>query len=274
LIIDRSHGSWIVLSVAGSVAALCVYVWLDRSTPGGVTGGSLPGLLYAVAGSALMIFAGLLAAHRKLLRWAWVPRRSWWLKGHIWLGLLSFVFIFCHARLGWGGVFERILWMVFGLVLITGVIGVVLQHVLPRRLLTTLSAETPYEQIPHACRLLRRQADALATRIAGESAPGSSFHRFYEDKVRPFLSETYHRSSRLARAAQAGMEFAWAYAAPGLSAAREDLQRLQLLCDERRQLGEQQRLHHWLHVWLILHVPLSLALLILGVTHALVTLYY
>ena len=43
---------------------------------------------------------------------------------------------------------------------------------------------------------------------------------------------------------------------------------------ERRRLAEQERLHGWLHGWLLLHIPLSAALLVLGVAHAVTALYY
>jgi hypothetical protein len=34
------------------------------------------------------------------------------------------------------------------------------------------------------------------------------------------------------------------------------------------------RMHHWLHWWLLVHVPLSLALLIITFWHAYVTVIY
>ena len=49
---------------------------------------------------------------------------------------------------------------------------------------------------------------------------------------------------------------------------------LEATCDERRQLRDQKRLHHWLHGWLLLHIPLSLALLLLGTAHAVIALRY
>ena len=46
------------------------------------------------------------------------------------------------------------------------------------------------------------------------------------------------------------------------------------ICDERRQLADQKRLHHVLHGWLLVHVPLSMALLLLGAVHAVIALRY
>ena len=40
------------------------------------------------------------------------------------------------------------------------------------------------------------------------------------------------------------------------------------LCEQRRQLDRQRRMHLWLHAWLLVHVPLSAALLVLMFAHA------
>ncbi len=49
---------------------------------------------------------------------------------------------------------------------------------------------------------------------------------------------------------------------------------LESICEEQRQLNLQTRLYHWLHAWLLVHVPLSIALLVLGGVHAVVALRY
>jgi hypothetical protein len=97
---------------------------------------------------------------------------------------------------------------------------------------------------------------------------------FYESQVLPFLSGPYRRSALLAKPLQAENAFARLKMLPGLAEVKGQIEELERLCEERRQLAEQQRLHHVLHGWLLLHVPLSVALLVLGVAHALVSLYY
>ena len=49
---------------------------------------------------------------------------------------------------------------------------------------------------------------------------------------------------------------------------------LEELCDHRRQLNVQQRLHFWLHNWLLFHLPLSAALMILLAAHVVFALLY
>lgn len=56
--------------------------------------------------------------------------------------------------------------------------------------------------------------------------------------------------------------------------AHDILKDLEDLCEERRQLLIQRRLHLWLHGWLLVHVPLSFALLVLTAVHAVFSLRY
>jgi hypothetical protein len=49
---------------------------------------------------------------------------------------------------------------------------------------------------------------------------------------------------------------------------------LEQSCDERRQLAQQERLFRWLHGWLKVHIPCSVALLVFTVVHVITALYY
>ena len=103
-----------------------------------------------------------------------------------------------------------------------------------------------------------------------ESAP---LRRFYLNEMHPFLERPKLRGQRLNEMAKASSAFA------GLrtllpAAAHASLGDLEDICDEARQLTRQERLHHWLHGWLLLHIPLSLALIFLGAVHAVMALRY
>ena len=52
----------------------------------------------------------------------------------------------------------------------------------------------------------------------------------------------------------------------------EVLEHLAGFCEERRQFAVQKRLHRWMHWWLILHIPPSIALIVLFVAHVVVSL--
>ena len=49
---------------------------------------------------------------------------------------------------------------------------------------------------------------------------------------------------------------------------------LENICEEEQQLSRQIRIYRWLHGWLLVHVPLSIALLVLGAVHAVMALRY
>jgi hypothetical protein len=103
-----------------------------------------------------------------------------------------------------------------------------------------------------------------------ESAP---LRRFFLQEMRPFLEHPRKRGQRLADAAKTGGAFS------GLltllpAAAHATLTDLEDICDEARQLTRQESLHRWLHGWLLLHIPLSLALILLGAIHAVMALRY
>lgn len=273
-------------------SALGLYLGLARWSPGGLPGGSTVGQWYGIVGTGLMVYAGLLAAHRKVPRWWWMGARKTWLKGHIWLGLLSAVFLLCHSGFHWGGPLELLLWLSVIGVLATGMFGLLLQQLLPRLLTLRVPSEAPYEQIPHMVQVMRRKADVLVDEVCGPFNPQApnvestqavmklvedsrnQLRMFYERDARPFLSMSPPRRSPLASPLQAEARFAKIGSLAGLADVKDQLSQLQALCDERRQLAEQERIHFWLHAWLVVHVPLSAALLVLVVAHVLSALYW
>src|SRR5262245_21493931 len=159
LILDSGHKRWLIATSVAAVGAVALYLCLGRDAPDGLSGGSQVGLLYGLAGGALILFAWLLTALRHVPSWWWIGSRAAWLKGHIWLGLLSGVLILCHSGGRFGGPFEQILYLVFALTILTGVSGLALQQVLPRLLTERVPVEVPYEQIPQICAKLCAAAD-------------------------------------------------------------------------------------------------------------------
>jgi hypothetical protein len=103
-----------------------------------------------------------------------------------------------------------------------------------------------------------------------ESRPLRSF---YLNEMRPFLERPKQRGWHLADAAKANNAFTGVRTLLP-AAAHAALMDLEDICDEARQLTRQERLHHWLHGWLLLHIPLSLALILLGAVHAVMALRY
>jgi hypothetical protein len=290
LLIDSTHKWWFLIFAVGAVGAPILYAILGRHDPDGLTGGSTVGLWYGVAGSALILFAGLLSVVHKFPRKRFPFRRQWWLRGHIWFGLLSVIVILCHSNYRFGGPLEQALWVAFALTILTGIVGLLLQAFLPHWITARVPCEMPYEQIPFVCGLMRGQADALIDSLCGtvdgqnSSSEGGSpklgstakarLRLIYEADVRPFLVAQPVQPPRVADPVRAEEVFAEMDGLPGIEAVHEDLAKLKAFCHERRLLAEQERLYRWLHGWLVVHVPLSVALIVLAVIHVWTALRY
>jgi len=97
----------------------------------------------------------------------------------------------------------------------------------------------------------------------------------YLQEIRPFLHAVPAASARKLFATREVLAAYFEFLRKALPVATHPVVHdLQDICEERRQLILQRRLHHWLHGWLYLHVPLSMAFLILTLVHAVVSLRY
>jgi hypothetical protein len=304
VIIDRSHRSWfigsLILLVLGGLAYI-PYVFLSVA---GVSGGSIGGLIYAGVGSAMMIFAGLLGARKKHRIWR-VGRATWWMRGHLWIGFLSFPFILFHAgfRLG-NGALTRVLMALFLVVFISGLLGAFLQHFIPKVMTDQVPMETVYGQIDRVLDQLVTEAALIVSDIgaaieheiereeAAEElvhAPGKAKNTalaaladnrvskkvtaFFESQMKPYLISRHSRQHWLGDPVQASVAFRQlkVLVPEALWPKFDDLASI---CEEKRELERQRRLHKFLHGWLLFHIPASYALLLLGAVHAVVALRY
>lgn len=310
MIIDASHRRWIIACLAILAVATVGYVAYARSTIDGPKAGSWPGLAFGIAGLALMLYAGLLGIRRKFPTWR-LGRGSTWMKGHLWLGLLSFPLVWFHAGFHLGGPLTLVMMGLFVLVVLSGIFGIVVQQFLPRMMTAQVPYETVYEQIDSVVAQLAADAATVVSSVCGtpptavpqvagaqrgggglpagqfsprptprpvvrtaELAPGGSLlQEVYASDIRPFLQPVMPRDGRLGTPARASVLFQslrTSLAQPFHEAVND----LEEICQERRQLALQKRLHHCLHGWLLVHVPLSAALLVLSVVHAVVALRY
>lgn len=281
MLIDAKHKPWAIAVALLTAAGAAVYVPYHLLSLNGPSGGSWVGLSFGIAAFALMAFAGLLGARRKFpaLR---LGRPEMWMRAHLWLGLLLVPLVFFHAGFRFGGTMTVVLLVLLILVTLSGVLGLVLQQILPRIMTLRVPMETIYGQIDHVLEQLLTSAEIQVTALVGAlgyAPPGqpltegsAPLKKFYLEQIRPFLEEGRH-ASPLASAAQSTMAFTTVRALlpPALHPPLKDLE---LKCEERRQLAAQVRLHHWLHGWLLVHVPLSYALLLLSAVHAVQSLRY
>jgi hypothetical protein len=307
VLIDRTHKRWAVASAAImglSVASYGLYRALAVSPP---SGGSVPGLVYGSLGSALMLFAGALGARRRVPTWR-IGRATTWMRGHLWLGFISFPLILLHSGFSLGaGSLTRTLMVLFILVFVSGLFGAAMQVYVPKVMTERVPLETVYDQIGHIREQLAQEAltivDDICAVLDGDLSRAAPLNRAaaasagtmigftvgaslsadprlsatvrecYVSQLAPYLVSAGGKGHVLSNPVVAsGIFHELTILVPERLAA--NVGELQSICEEKRQLDKQRTLHHILHGWLIVHVPLSYALLILGGIHALVALRY
>ncbi|HEV2057617.1 MAG TPA: hypothetical protein VGV06_20990 [Methylomirabilota bacterium] len=310
MLLDTGHRRWIVAFLVLSSVGAVVFVPYARTATHGPRGGTWPGLVYGSIGLALILYAAALGVRRKVPSWR-IGRATAWMKGHLWLGLLSYVVVLFHSGFKLGDGLTLVLMVLFTIVVVTGIYGVILQQFLPRMMLLRIPLETVYEQIDPVVVQLRAEADELVSAVVGplpvaeerprarrwrdrglrhretrgpSAAPpppaaatlvleGAALRESYVSIIRPYLGVEMPNDGRLATEAAATELFQHLRLTvpPPL---HPQIQELEVICDERRQLAQQKRLHHWLHGWLMVHVPLSMALLLLAIVHAVMSMRY
>ena len=304
--IDRTHRGWFIGSLGLLIIAVLVYVPYRHSSPQGPSGGSVIGLTYGSIGSAFMLFAGLLGARKKfpILR---VGRAQAWMRGHLWLGTISFPLILFHAGFRFGFGLTNILMWIFLVVFLSGIFGAVLQHYMPRLTTERIPMETIYEQIGRVRTQLVDEAEGLvkeaSAALTGNLAQASveqraaaagagtiggltvasglqvneeadiELRQFFQQEMRPFLEHSGSGKLAVADPASSNAKFQRLRVLLP-STLHPIVADLENICEEKRELDTQTRYHRVLHGWLLVHIPLSYALLLLGAVHAVEALRY
>ena len=304
MIIDRSHRGWFIGSALLLALGGLLYVPYALLSVTGVSGGSTAGLAYAGVGSAMMVFAVLLGVRKRYRIWR-LGRATSWMRGHLWLGFLSFPFILFHAGFQLGnGALSRILMVLFLVVFVSGIAGAVLQHFMPRAITERVPMETVFDQIDHVVDQLVDEATHLASEIGREveleiaretaaqqllDAPAKTKRTggalvpdervsnqvaaFFQSEIKPYLKARRTNKYLLDDPVRASAAFQQlkVLVPPSLAGKFDDLENI---CEEKRELERQRRLHNILHGWLLFHIPASYALILLGAVHAVMALRY
>jgi hypothetical protein len=304
VIIERSHRVWFVGSMIVLVAGGLLYIPYSLRSVDGVNGGSAPGLIYGSLGFAMMIFAGLLGARKRVRIWR-LGRATWWMRGHLWIGFLSFPFILFHGGFQMGnGALSRVLMALFLIVFVSGLFGAVLQHFMPKMMTERVPMETIYDQIDRVENQLVVEAAGLVSEASAmveqaieqqeeseERAPvpaggakptavaapdervSAKIRSFFEKQMKPYLTSRRSKKYSLANPVQATAAFRQLKVLVP-EAIWPKFDDLESICGEKRELERQRYMHKWLHGWLLFHVPASYALILLGAVHAFVALRY
>ena len=290
--IDRTHRPWLIGSCL--LLGLLLLIYTPYALLSARVGGGTPlGISYGVLGFAFMLFAAALGIRKRFPIWR-IGRAQHWMRGHLWLGTLALPVIFLHAAFHFGGWLTTVLMVLLIFVTASGLFGAYLQHTLPTRMMHEVGYETIYDQIDHIRLGLVAEAEQRYQSMTEEMAPSTGagatvvltyidtvpelhtelaeYRAFYHKELKPFL-ENLDKRPKLKARDYSTAEFARIRALLPDSG-HKTLRALEEICEEKRQLDHQIVLHRTLHGWLLVHLPLSLALILLGFIHAIGALRY
>jgi hypothetical protein len=326
MIINRQHWGWAAFVILATLGSAALYMgefhpgqlpfavrlpaaWhRDVNETGRSVGGTPLGLLFGAVSAAIFVFAALLGLRRKRPTLK-VGRLQTWLKGHIWLTILTMPLIALHAGFSTGSPMTQALLAVYAIVMVSGFYGLALQHFLPRLMKERVPLETVYEQIPfirnqfsEAAQEMRKHFETAPVPAAASATAPAGVSGTVADEAVEASTAVVVEDAAPDRSAEALREFMDRAALPYLASRRGDrmllgsqrvsddqfrllkisvgpewqgrVEQLQSWCDERRQLDLQTKLQHWLHGWLLVHVPFSILLLLFTAWHAVAALFF
>ena len=192
-----------------------------------------------------------------------------WLQMHTYLGALSIVLYVLHV--GWripDGPLEIALAILYCLVSASGIAGLFVLRILPRRL-TRRGEQVIFERIPTFLARLRRDAESVVLTSAKETQ-SSTIQQFYVAHLQAFFGGprniVFHlaSSNRPLFTRLTEMDYMERYLSPSERTHAADLRKLVIKKDE---LDFQYALQLSMKAWLLVHVPMTYALFVLALLH-------
>lgn len=306
--IDRSHTPWAI--AIGVITLVCAALYLgaqsgdgripllriplpewllDSSSPRNTVGAKPLGLTFGIVAFLIFLFASALGVRKKRRLWRIGSVQSW-LRAHIWLTILTIPLVLFHCGFELGGMHTSILFWLYAIVMVSGFFGLAMQHFLPHIMMERLPREWVYEQIPNvrattfeaALEFTKQLEDAIkaqpavatggSTMTATDASP-KIILEFLRGDLMPFLADTSAKRTRLAerRTSDEVLKLLRVNVSDNY---RPQVDEIKGWCDDHRLMAYQERLHHWLHGWLVFHVPFSFLLLVWTVWHIFITFTY
>ncbi len=224
------------------------------------------------SGYLLMGIVVFLAAYnwRKKLSVIPLGTSAFWLQLHIYAGFSAIVLFLAHIGLRIpDGMFETTLAAVFAIVAASGLYGLYLSRTIPQKL-SQVSSEVVYERVP----VLRRELAQSATQLAFDSVNAThatTVAEFYAAKLNGFFAQprgiwyAAFPNSRRRRALMSELSHMERFFS---DAEKKVSEKLFGLIRKKDDLDYQFALQHKLRLWLVVHGVFSVALLLLGIVHA------
>jgi hypothetical protein len=252
--------AWVIL-----IAVFAALVWQRRQAE--VTLGE-PALLTGYVLYALILGLGAFNARKRL---AMVPlgRASSWAAAHVLVGVFAMALYWLHTASLWPeGLYEQALALAVYAVTVTGLIGYGIQKLYPVWL-TQTGLEIIYERIPTELARLRAEAESLVVACTREVESGTLARHYLETFAWYFRRPRFALSHLFG--GRRGVHWVFRQRAT-LTRYLDDrergyLDRLMELGFAKARVDVHYALQSALKVWLLVHLPLSVAVIALATWH-------
>jgi hypothetical protein len=303
VLIQKTHRGWLVFFILAVVAGYAAY-WYDahngRAALFGHSGGSAIGLTLGIVAATLLIFAALRPVRR------WIPAAGSpgvWARAHFWLGALVLPLAWFHGGFHHGGALTSAsMWLLY-LVFASGLLAAMLRYFVTsgndepiEEAVKRLAAEAEDAVIPcgpieggdvelwRAERVRQLQSrveltggahpreEVMAELAAAPVARSEPLRELYSLSVKPYL-ENPGGEGVLADSVKSGQVMRrYRHLLPEELHPR--VERLGRICEDYRTLRLREKIQRRVDAWMIAHVPLTVALVIVVVVHGVYALRY
>ncbi|MEY4614701.1 MAG: hypothetical protein RL179_2674 [Planctomycetota bacterium] len=308
------HYPWVLASIIVFAMALIWFVFASLGHSEWPSGSSLPGFTFGVMGGLICLFEFLIWPRKKLRSWRIGKVSTWmrahiWLgllavpllvlhTGFRWGGPLSttlmVLFLVVIASGVWGLVLQQFLpdkllkevpsETIFSQIdyvsdLMASEASRLVKSVCNIKVDVDDAGELSDDEGRHLVVGAVRSTGAIQGRVVvtaslQESVPDSKpLYDFFNEHIYGFLKNGEEARSPLAKSIRATVLFN-SLRMKLSPRAHEVVAVLEDLCNQRRQLILQSKIQFWLHSWLWVHLPLSVALIVLMFVHVFVAMKY
>jgi hypothetical protein len=218
---------------------------------------------------AVIIFLGAFNARKKL---SMIPlgRASTWLAWHVAGGFLTLTLFWLHTRTLWPqGLYEQALAAVFYSLNLSGIVGWLLQRAYPHQLSDT-GVEIIYERIPAEIARLRAETEDIVLNCTKETSSDTLARHYVETLHWFFIRPRFFWNHALSGGKKARAWFRQQSSAVRLylnDAERKHLDRLIALGEFKNEIDFHYAAQSLMKRWLLLHLPLAAALVLLILWH-------
>lgn len=255
------------------VALIGSYMWYSKNEPF-THGGSKMGIIYGIISLFLMLLLVFFGVRKRWYRSSWGKVENW-LQSHIYLGILSLLVILAHTGFRFQDRIAIALFIVITTVIVSGIFGSILYVTVPRMLTEVESNLTAVEISDNLNQLSKTMA-----RISSNKSP--TFQKIYQGLMAdstPKALAGWRLILGGGRKRILDKKGEWTQLV-GLVQKEEQDELRQLLVVSRQhkelhlRLLMQQKYRNVLQFWLFMHLPLSIAMLVLIFAHIFGVFYY